>query len=342
VASLINDAPVVFEDAALEATWRPENITGRFFGPTRLREAMVHSRNLVSVRLLREMGVSPAVRHISDFGFRADSLPRDLSLSLGSGTLTPLELTRGYAVFANGGYLVEPYLIERIEDRNRETVYAARPRIVCRDCELQPEHDVLPEGMNAELGIESYERSLPSLFDDELEAERPPLLAERVIDEQNAWMITDMLRDVMRRGTGRAASQQLRRADLAGKTGTANEYRDAWFSGYNGCLVATAWIGFDQSQPLGRGEAGARAALPIWSDFMEQALRGTPETVLEQPPGLVSVRISPETGLQVGADDPGAIFEVFREDLVPERAERSRLARVFGWRRICFAAMSRS
>ncbi|MDQ2070211.1 penicillin-binding protein 1A [Natronospira bacteriovora] len=324
-ATLINDAPVVFEDAALEDVWRPTNYTGRFFGPTRLREALVHSRNLVSVRVLRDVGVWPTVRHLEPFGFEDHSLPRDLSLALGSGDLTPLQLTQGYAVFANGGYRVDPWFIERIEDRHGEAVFTAQPATVCPECE-QPE---LANGYLTDITAPNDENDAvttawhPDLFDDELSPSQPLRPAERVINPQNAYLMDSMLRDVIRHGTGRHAMRTLGRRDLAGKTGTANEYRDAWFSGYNPDLVATAWIGFDRSQSLGPREGGAGAALPIWTDFMGQALSGMPERTLEQPAGMVSVRISRESGLVVGADHPNGMFELFREGELPEREERS-------------------
>lgn len=311
-ATLVNDAPVVFEDDALESVWRPQNYSERFFGPTRLREALVKSRNLVSIRVLREVGVRNTIRHAKRFGFREDALPANLSLALGSGGVTPMELTRGYAVFANGGYRVEPWFIERIQDRHGEDLFRALPAVVCRDCEV-------PSDDSDEPALGSPEWT-PPLFGDELNPSEPLQYAERVLTPANAYLMNDMLREVIQRGTGQGA-RRLGRTDLAGKTGTANEYRDAWFSGYNPDLVATAWVGFDRSQSLGPAESGARAALPIWRDFMGAALLGEPEKTLEQPPGLVTVRISRETGLMVGADHPEAMFETFREGNLPERED---------------------
>ncbi|MCP1728007.1 penicillin-binding protein 1A [Natronospira proteinivora] len=314
-ASLVNDAPVV-EGEGTESIWRPVNYTRRFFGPTRLREALVHSRNLVSVRILRSMGISNAVDFLRAFGFTEQALPRDLTLALGTGEMTPLDLTRGYAVFANGGYRVEPWFIESIHDRHGETIYQAQPKTVCPDCEV----NTAANGSQDHDSTEADETWRPSLFDDELQPQEPLQLAERVITPQNAFLINSMLQDVIRQGTGRGA-RQLGRSDLAGKTGTANEYRDAWFSGYNRNLVATAWVGFDRSQPMGPQESGGRTALPIWREFMSLALLGEPETSWEQPPGLVSVRISRETGLMVGADHPNGMFELFPEDQLPERED---------------------
>ncbi|NIR28554.1 MAG: penicillin-binding protein 1A [Gammaproteobacteria bacterium] len=298
-ASFINDAPVVFDDPGLEATWRPENYSGRFFGPTRLREALFKSRNLVSIRLLRSVGIDFAVDYLRRFGFDPGRLPHNLSLALGSGTVTPVELARGYAVFANGGYRVDPYFIERVEEGEELVTLRAQPVRVCWSC-AGALHRVSAGGGRAEHGPRTFRT--------------PP----RVLTRQNAWLMNSFLRDVIKRGTGRRA-RQLGRSDLAGKTGTTNDQRDAWFSGFNPSLVATAWVGFDKLQPLGRRETGARAALPIWMEFMRGALQGVPKQHLEQPEGLVTVRIDPETGALASAGDPDAIFETFRVDHVPRR-----------------------
>jgi penicillin-binding protein 1A len=300
-ASLINDAPVVFEDEGLEATWRPENYSGKVFGPTRLREALVHSRNLVSIRLLRAMGISYAIHYVTRFGFDPARLPHDLSLALGSAALTPEEVVSGYAVFANGGFRVNPYFLERIEDADGKTVYQAAPATVCRRCE-EPDWDYGEDVMG------------PPRRED-----MPPInIAPRILTPQNVYLMRSMMRDVVRRGTGRRA-RVLHRSDIAGKTGTTNDQQDAWFSGFTSDVVTTAWVGFDRPQPLGTAETGGRAALPMWIAFMREALKGLPVRPLEQPPGLVTVRIDPETGLLAGANNPDAIFETFRVDHVPAR-----------------------
>ena len=300
-ATLVNDAPVVFDDPALEAEWRPENYSGRFYGPTRLRMALTKSRNLVSIRLLQSMGLGYGYRYVGRFGFDMSRLPRDLSLALGSGTITPLEMVRAYAVFANGGYLVEPYFIERIEDGAGQVLFKAQPKRVCEtDCEAA----VAVGDETAEGGARPVEQT-------------PWLPAERVIPPQNAYLITSMLRSVVQEGTG-VRAKQLGRNDLAGKTGTTNDGNDAWFSGFNADVVTTVWVGFDQLQPLGRGETGASAALPIWIDYMGEVLAGRPEHTLPQPDGMVTVRIDPQTGLLAGSDNPDAIFETFRADNLPE------------------------
>ncbi len=309
LASLINDAPVVFQDQALESVWRPENYSGKFFGPTRLREALVHSRNLVSIRLLQAAGVDYVVDYLQRFGFDSKALPKNLSLALGSAAVTPLQLTKAYAVFANGGYQVEPYYIERIEDIKGQAVQLANPAVACPECSQDPGNDSTPTTRVA-VNDASRTTDVPSgLVVNQ---------AKETITPQNAYLITSALRDVIRRGTGRHA-RVLGRHDLAGKTGTTNDQRDAWFAGFNTKLVTTAWVGFDKTAPLGRLETGARAALPMWIKYMGKALKGVPEKSLPQPPGLVTVRIDPETGQLANANDRHAIFELFRTNQVPKQ-----------------------
>ena len=288
-ATLINDAPVVFNDPGLEDTWRPENYSGRFFGPTRLREALVHSRNLVSIRVLRAIGIDTTIDYVSRFGFDKKAMPHNLSLALGSGVVTPMDLASGYAVFANSGFRIQPYFIDHIEDINGRVLETATPDHVCQDCD-----------------------SLPA---DQAKAEH---IAPRVITAQNAYLMTSMMRDVIRRGTGRKA-RVLRRKDIAGKTGTTNDQRDAWFAGFSPEVVTVAWVGFDDTHPLGNSETGGRAALPMWIDFMRAALQGLPNHSFEQPPGLVTVRIDPSTGLLADSKDRKAIFETFFANHVPTR-----------------------
>ncbi len=293
-ASIINDAPVVFDDAALEATWRPENYSGRFYGPTRLREALYRSRNLVSIRILRAIGADYAARYAERFGFQSSQLPRDLTLALGSASATPLQMARAYAVFANGGYLVEPYFIHRIHDAEGRVIYQAAPAVVCPGCPA----------------------SLESILDN---GQQPLKLAPAVITPQNAWLMDSMLQDVIQRGTGQRA-RSLGRSDLGGKTGTTNDQKDAWFCGYNPSLVAVAWVGFDKLEPLGRGETGGRAALPMWIDYMGSALDGRAPHKRAQPESLVTVRIDPTTGLLADAGQSDAIFETFRAEHVPQES----------------------
>ena len=322
-ASIINDAPVVYEDQSLTGAWRPENYSGKFFGPTPLRTALFKSRNLVSIRLLREIGIDFALDHIAKFGIDAERLPRGLSLALGSGELTPLEAAAGYGVLANGGYAVEPYFIERVLDGDDQLVFAADPLVVCRDCEDDEATAASASEAPADDGDGDVGSVLPAATVAVAGTGRSGFVrrAPRVIDARNAWLMGSLLRDVVRRGTGRKALV-LERDDLGGKTGTTNDQFDAWFSGFAPGLVATAWIGFDEFRPLGRRETGATAALPMWIAYMKAALEGVPQREDPPPEGIVTVRIDPETGELAGASQEGTVFESFRA----ERAPRNRVA----------------
>ncbi|GIX30038.1 MAG: peptidoglycan glycosyltransferase [Porticoccaceae bacterium] len=292
-ATLINDAPIVFRDPALEEAWRPENDSGRFYGPTPLRTALYRSRNVVSVRLLRRIGVEWAIRGLDRFGFDREQLPHNLSLALGTLSATPLQMARGYAVFANGGHRVEPYLVSRVEDLDGRVLYRAKPPTVCADCGAA---DAEPASL------------------EELLAAPPP--APQVVDRRVVFLMDSMLKDVIAKGTGRRA-RALGRRDLAGKTGTTNGPRDLWFSGYSPHLVATVWVGFDDYRPLGRNEFGASAALPIWMEFMKVALAGLPEVIPPPPPGVVTMRIDPATGQPARPGDPKGVFEYFLAEHAP-------------------------
>ncbi|MGH1537846.1 MAG: penicillin-binding protein 1A [Gammaproteobacteria bacterium] len=314
-ASIINDAPVVFEDVALEDTWRPQNYSGKFFGPTRLRVALFKSRNMVSIRLLNDMGRRHAMQHVTKFGFDRERLPYDLTLALGSGAVTPLELAKGYAVFANGGYLVEPYLIERIESDKGEVLFSVDALAVCEsDCEgmfqpIEEAIDINIEQTKDVAGLVNEAASLPN----ELR------IAARVLEEDNAYQTVSMMQDVIRRGTATKA-KALGRNDLAGKTGTTNEQHDAWFSGFNADVVATVWVGFDQDRPLGKREVGGTAALPIWMEYMRTALEDKAENSLAAPESIITMRIDPKTGLLVDQDSEQGIEETFREQYIPTKS----------------------
>ncbi|WP_246624677.1 penicillin-binding protein 1A [Oceanobacter mangrovi] len=295
-ASIINDAPVVFKDAGLENTWRPENYSGKFYGPTRLREALYKSQNLVSIRILKQMGPSTAVNYIKQFGFPEKQLNADLSLALGASAVTPMELATGYAALANGGFAIQPYYIDRIEDSTGNILFQSNPAIACRDC-------------NSTQGL------TPASTNDN-EAPAAPAYAPRIMDARTNFLMVNMLKDVIQRGTGRRA-KALNRSDLAGKTGTTNDQVDAWFSGFNPNLVTTVWVGFDQPSTLGRWAQGGTTALPIWVDYMRVALTTEPEVQLQQPDGIVSVRIDPKTGLLAAPGQQDAIFEYFRSENTP-------------------------
>ncbi|MDH5300268.1 MAG: penicillin-binding protein 1A [Gammaproteobacteria bacterium] len=319
-ATIINDAPVVFEDSGLEDTWRPENYSGQFFGPTRFREALVTSRNLVSIRILRSIGVQYALEYTKRFGFDPAHLPHDLSLALGSASVTPLQIAKGYAVFSNGGFAVEPYLITRIEDGDGKVLYTANPAVVCDRCEKNDANsDDSAELAAAGSVVAPTAAKSGSVVREGVVAQgNRPNHAPRVVSPEVAYIMDTIMRDIVQRGTATRA-KVLGRNDLAGKTGTTNDQRDAWFSGFNGEIVTTAWVGFDRPHPLGDAESGARAALPMWISYMREALNGRPETPLTQPPGVVTVRVDPETGLLADSSVADAIYEVFLEENVPKR-----------------------
>jgi penicillin-binding protein 1A len=333
VASLVNDAPIVFEDSELERIWKPQNFSQKFFGPTRLREAMVNSRNLVSIRLLREIGVEYAREFTTKFGFELNEMPANLSMALGSASLTPLSMARAYAVFANGGYLVSPQFIRRISDANGATVYETLQTVICDECdrnevtpaavEATPEK-VEPEFRPLEISSDTQdgEPSPGSLGDRMARIESESSYAIQTISPQNAYLVRSMMMDVVRRGTG-VRAMQLGRRDLAGKTGTTNDQRDAWFSGYNDHLVTSVWVGFDNHEPLGRRELGGRAALPVWIEYMAVALNGVEDKPPSMPEGLAQARIDPETGLLARLDNDSAIMEIFEAGRLPPMQEAS-------------------
>jgi penicillin-binding protein 1A len=279
-ASLINDAPIVLGGGVGTDEWRPQNINKKFYGPTPLREALVRSQNLVSVRLLRATGIGPAMRHIAGFGFSPEATPPNLTFALGSGQVTPLEMTRAFAVFANGGFLITPHVIERVTDGEGREVFIAQAPVACVDC----------PGTTA---------------------------APQAITPANAFVMTDIMLDVIQRGTAQRA-KALGRSDLAGKTGTTSDRRDAWFVGFNGDVAAAAWIGFDQERTLGDNEEGGRTALPMWVSFMEEALRDRPENRLPEPPGVVRMWVNRSTGQPTTVGAGGALFEAFLEGHVPD------------------------
>lgn len=285
LASLVNDAPLVFMNPVTHELWRPQNDDKNFRGPTRVREGLTYSINLVSIRLLEAVGLSFAMDYLSRFGFDTKKLPRNLTLALGSGSVTPLELVTGYAVLANGGYKVSPYVIDHIEDAQGKAIYQAQPKAACVEC--------VENGTPPPANSSKY--------------------APQTISPEIAFLMTSALQDVVHKGTGYGATV-LGRNDIAGKTGTTNEQVDTWFTGYNSDIVATAWVGFDQPESL--HEYGSKAALPMWVQFMRTALAGKPEHTLPQPPGIVTAKIDPQTGLVTNADN--GIMEYFRQDNLPK------------------------
>jgi len=293
-ATVVPNAPVVLNDAANGQVWRPHNFEGDFSGPTRLRNALAHSLNLVTIRVLQQMGVDKTIQYDQNFGFTADELPHDLTMALGSGSFEPVEMARAYSVFANKGYRVTPYYIQSVMDGSGKVLFQATPDVACDTCKLPDKGDPatgMPQG------------------------------APVAITPQNAWLMTSMMQEVIKSGTG-AAAQALGRPDIAGKTGTSNDFTDAWFDGFTSHLVAVVWVGNDQpSQPLGQGEEGARAALPIWMDFMGPALNGVPipKDPFPRPFGIEDARIDPNTGFLANADDPDSIWEYFLTGHLPAK-----------------------
>jgi penicillin-binding protein 1A len=298
-ATLVNDAPIVFADDALAQVWRPKNDNNTFLGPIRLREALYKSRNLVSIRLLQDLGIDSTLRYIERFGFEKKDLPPNLSLALGTASLTPMEIAEGWSVFASGGYKTEPYLIERIEDRAGQLLFVANPAQT-------------PDSANKHV----QEANGLQLAD-----QAQPIIAERIIDERTAYIMTSMLQDVIKRGTGRRA-MALGRDDLAGKTGTTNESKDSWFSGYNADYITTVWAGFDQPESLGRNEYGGTVALPIWMNYMAAALKDKPSHLQTEPEGMLTLRIDPHSGRIASPGTQDAYYELFKsEDSPPSMGE---------------------
>jgi penicillin-binding protein 1A len=337
LATVILDAPIVISSSELEAVWRPINYSGRFYGPTRLREALYRSMNLVSVRLLLfETGFGNAIEHIAKFGFGDAALIRNGSLALGGGNASPLDMAQGYAVFANGGYSITPYVIDAIYGPDGEMLYRADNPVVCELCDAEPDDEYFVEYDKDGNPIPRFPLEQIADMVDQFhpDASLAPELfenvnaAKRVITPQNAFLIQDVMRDVIRRGTGRRALV-LGRRDLSGKTGTSNDQRDAWFGGFNSDIATVVWVGYDDSLPLGPGEEGSRTALPIWIEFMRIALKGVPENQMAMPDGIVSVRIDPKTGCPARSGQRGTIFEYFREGHVPECENVEELPDIF-------------
>jgi len=334
-ASIVNDAPLALPDPSRpDGLWTPSNDDDKFDGPIRLREALVKSKNLVSVRLLDAIGVRYARDYVTRFGFSPDALPPNLSMALGTASVSPMGMARGYAVFANGGYLVTPYFISEIDDRDGKPVYVANPARACRTCQerLLDTRPPGPPPANATVAPANSVAGTPAgaasvggavLPADAHDGGHPPVLAPQVIDVRNDFLVTSLMKDVIRRGTG-AAAMALGRDDLAGKTGSTNEHRDAWFVGFNGDLSTAVWVGFDDFGSLGRGEFGAKAALPIWMDYMGAALKDRPSATLSMPPGISTVQIDRSSGLPSEPGNPNAMPEMFKvEDVDRLRQQAS-------------------
>lgn len=291
-ATLINDAPIEVFEAGMKEVWRPKNSDSNFLGPIRLREGLYRSRNMVSIRILQDIGIPYTRDYISHFGLKKSSLPPNLSLSLGSATLVPLDLTAAWAVFANGGYKVEPYIIDRITDRDEQLLQQTRPPVTPHLAKARHTDDPDSE----------------------------PVLAELVIDSRTAYLMSDILKDVVKHGTARRALS-LNRTDLAGKTGTTNDSVDSWFIGYNYSLLTSVWAGFDQPESLGRREYGSTIALPIWVDYMGQALAGTPPSNQPEPSGISVLRVDRASGRLASSASSDSYFELFKQEDTPPRLD---------------------
>ena len=296
-ASIVLDAPVVFRDRRGHM-WRPQNDGGGFRGPMRLREALVQSRNLVSVRLLDGIGVPFARTYISQFGFDEAELPPNLSMSLGTASLTPLSVARGYAVFANGGSRVTPWFIDEVKDREGNVVFKENPAVACRGCGQGAHGGGTPAsqvvggfnfGPAAATATAKPAEAKPKA--EEKPADPNAITAPRAIDERTAYQLVSMMRDVVQRGTGTAA-KVLGREDVGGKTGSTNDHRDAWFGGFGAQYATVVWVGRDNFQSLGYREYGGKAALPIWIDYMRVALKDKPVALNDPPDGMVQATLN--------------------------------------------------
>ncbi|MEW6991886.1 penicillin-binding protein 1A [Colwelliaceae bacterium 6441] len=338
LATLVNDAPINEWDKSSGVVWRPKNSPPTYAGEVRVKRALAESKNVVAVRLLREVGLDNIIPHLASFGFAPDELPRNESLALGSASLTPLEVATGFATFANGGFLISPYIIERIEDSFGQVVYQANPTIACDDCSEFDNNSALTADITPH-SISSPESLLPE--QESISKEHPLIKAQRAISPQNAFLVTQALNEAIWgadwsfkpgwQGTG-FRGRELKRRDIAGKTGTTNEAKDAWFSGFSRRIVTTSWIGFDdasrnlgsslynknldKNQIMGK-EFGAKSAQPAWISFMKVALEDLPPEPFVQPENIISVRIDKKTGKLTKRTDKSSIFEYFELGSAP-------------------------
>lgn len=343
-ATLFLDAPLVFEDALLETQYRPRNDNARYNGETRLREALYRSINLVSIRVLQEVGAGNVLNFArNNLGFDIATFPRNTQLAIGGGTMavTPIDMARSYALFANGGYLVQPHLLRYVKNRKGEIIHQNVKPAVCRTCETQSEATILEVVSEAELAgnaepvadaalsevelanaSEAISDGGEELSTEVIEEPVPAPPAPQILDGRVAYIMHTMLQDVIRRGTGTKA-RSMGRGDIGGKTGTTDEAADTWFNGYNPMLATTVWVGFSDYRPLGRREYGSTTPLPIWIDYMTNALAGSDEAYPAQPPGIVTMKIDTETGEPTPPGQPGSAFEYFLAEHAPPPASNS-------------------
>ncbi|PKG40733.1 penicillin-binding protein 1A [Psychromonas sp. Urea-02u-13] len=334
LATLVNDAPI--NQWTGSAAWRPKNSPAIYDGPIRLRRALGQSKNVVSVRLVQDLGVDTVIEQLGKYGFDKEKIPKNNTIALGSASLSPLKLATGYAIIANGGYQVEPYVIERIEDAYGSVIYQATPKIVCKGCQDLYKQQAEDKKINNKYQhIDKNLCAISPISEDQI--------AQSVISPETAFLTRELLYSAIWgggswqhktgwNGTGWRAGRALQRHDIGGKTGTTNDSKDAWFSGYVGNVVATSWVGFDNfnrnlgkasiNKNLGKeqvsgGEFGGRTALPAWIEFMQKTALTTPAVKKERPNSISTARIDRETGLLTRQTDYTSLFEYFRSGTMP-------------------------
>ena len=297
LSTLINDAPVVFEDDNLETAWRPQNYTGEFYGPISIREALTKSVNIVSIKLLRELGIEKSHNYLENFGFKKSRLPNDLSLALGSGNFSPLEMARAYSVITNNGFVPDIYFIDRIEDRFGNVIYSYS------DFDIQTDINAFPWLDTLEMNIKK-----PYYLIEKIGS------GENVIDERIAFLMKDVLRGFMKNGVAGRKSAFLKRDDIGGKTGTTNDSVSTWFSGFHNDLVTTVWVGTDDFTSLGENEFGSTIALPIWLNYMDFKLKTLKNSEELIPEKISFERVNKSTGeIDIESKD-NFYFELFLEE----------------------------
>jgi penicillin-binding protein 1A len=274
----------------------------------------VYSRNLVSIRLMREIGPEYTWDYVTRFGFDKSQLPNNLTLAIGTAELSPLQMAIAYSTFANGGFKVSSYYVDRVEDGAGKMLMQTEPAIACFQCGRVTDP---PAEKAGPAGAASRAGQLDESAHDGKTLIPPKNLAPQIITPQVAYLMADMMADVIKRGTG-VRARVLNRDDIAGKTGTTNDWHDAWFNGFNGDIVTSVWVGFDQDRSLGHGEEGGHVAVPIWTYFMREALAGSPRQSVPVPDGIVTAHIAPDSGLLASADDPKWIPEKFVEGTLPK------------------------
>jgi penicillin-binding protein 1A len=302
--SLVNDAPIAFEDKNLESVWRPENYTGEFYGLTSVRDALIKSLNIVSIKLLKEVGIDKTQDYVQNFGYKKSRLPADLSLALGSGNFSPIEMVRAFSVIANGGYLIDPYYISKIEDRNGNIIYSHKDFL---NLVNMKEITAFPWLDTMEMNIKKPYYLI-----------KPESKEDKVIDERIAFLIKDTLKEFMTRGTAGRKAAILNRKDIAGKTGTTNDAVSTWFSGFHEDLATSVWVGTDDFTSLGENEYGSTIALPIWLNYMKDALENLEVKQINIPKGISFVKVNKKTGEIDNSLDAQTYFELILDENLEE------------------------